>query len=60
MGKDDPLADIEGMSLSELAALEADVVRRIAGATIAPRAANAISDEAEKRMRDLKREISAH
>lgn len=60
MGKDDSVADIEKMSLSELAALEADVIRHVAAGTIAPQEPNAISDEAEKRVIALKREISSH
>ena len=60
MGKDDPVADIEKMSLSELAALEADVIRQVAAGTIAPQEANAISNGAEERMRTLKREVSSH
>ena len=60
MGKDDPVADIEKMSLSELAALEADVVRQVTAGTIAPQETTAISDEAEKRARTLKREVSSH
>jgi hypothetical protein len=60
MGKDDPVADIEKMSLSELAALEADVVRQVTAGTIAPLEATAISDEAERRARALKREVSSH
>jgi hypothetical protein len=60
MEKDDPVVDIERMSLSELAALEADVIRKVTAGPIAPQEANAVSDEAEKRMRALKREISSH
>ena len=60
MGKDDPVADIEKMSLSELAALEAKVVRQVDADTIAPQEPNAVSDEAESRMRARKREISSH
>jgi hypothetical protein len=58
--KDDPAAGFEKMSLSELAALEADVIRQVAAGTIAPRAPNAISDEAEKQVRALNRELSSH
>ena len=54
------VADIEKMSLSELAALEADVVRQVTAGPIAPQGADAIFDEDEKRMRALKREISSH
>ena len=53
MGKDDLVADIEKMSLSELAALEADVVRQVAAGPIAPQGADAIFDGDEKRMRAL-------
>jgi hypothetical protein len=60
MGKDDLVADIEKMSLSELAALEADVVRQVTAGPIAPQGAGAIFDEDEKRMRVLKREVSSH
>jgi len=60
MGKDDLVADIEKMSLSELAALEADVVRQVTAGPIAPQGADAIFDGDEKRMRALKREISSH
>ena len=64
MGKDDPVADFEKMSLSELAALEANVVhqvvRQVTAGPIASQAADAIFDADEKRMRALKREISAH
>ena len=61
MGKDDLVADIEKMSLSELAALEADVVRQVTAGPIAPQEADdAIFDGDEKRMRALKREFSSH
>ena len=60
MGRDDLVADIEKMSLSELAALEADVVRQVTAGPIAPQGADAIFDGDEKRMRALKREISSH
>ena len=60
MGKDVLVADIEKMSLSELAALEADVVRQVTAGPIAPQGADAIFDGDEKRMRALKREISSH
>ena len=61
MAKDDPVADIESMSLSELAALEADVVRQVAAAgTIAAHETSAVSDEAETRARALRREASSH
>jgi hypothetical protein len=59
MGKEDQV-DIEKMSLPELAALEADVIHRVAADPIAPREPNTVSDEAEKRKMALKREISAH
>jgi hypothetical protein len=59
MGREDLAADIEKMSLSELAALEADAIQVAAG-TIAPQEPNAISDTAEKRAIALKREISSH
>jgi hypothetical protein len=59
MGKDNLAADIEKMSLSELAALEADAIQVAAG-TIAPQEPNTISDTAEKRVIALKREISSH
>jgi hypothetical protein len=58
--KNDLVADIEKMSLSELAALEADVVRQVTAGPIAPQEADAIFDGEEKRMRALKREISTH
>ena len=58
--KDDPAAGFEKMSLSELAALEADVIQQVAAGTIAPQEPNAISDEAEKRVRALNRELSSH
>jgi len=54
------VADIEKMSLSELAALEADVVRQVTAGPIAPQGADSIFDGEEKRMRALKREISSH
>ena len=60
MRKEDPAADIEKMSLSELAALEADVVREVSAGAMAPREAHNTSDEAKERMRALKREISSH
>jgi hypothetical protein len=60
MGKDHQVADIEKMSLSELAALEADVIHQVTADTIVPQELNAVSDEAEKRKIALKREISAH
>ncbi len=60
MGKDHQVADIEKMSLSELAALEADVIHQVTADTISPQELNAVSDEAEKRKIALKREISAH
>jgi hypothetical protein len=59
MSKDDLAANIEKMSLSELAALEAAAIQT-AAATIAPLEPNAISDEAEKRVTALKREMSSH
>ena len=58
--KDDPAAGFEKMSLSELAAHEADVIQQVAAGTIAPQEPNAISDEAEKRVRALNRELSSH
>jgi hypothetical protein len=45
--------------LSELAALEAEAIQT-AAVTIAPLEPNAISDEAEKRVTALKREMSSH
>jgi hypothetical protein len=60
MGRDDLLADIEKMSLSELAALEADVINQVTAGMIAPQEPNAISDETEKRVIALRREISSH
>ena len=51
-------ANIEKMSLSELAALDAEAVQS-AAATIAPLERNAFSDEAEKRVIALKREMSS-
>jgi hypothetical protein len=59
MRKDDWAANIENMSLSELAALEADAIQVAAGA-IAPQESNAIPDEAQKRVIVLKREMSSH
>lgn len=59
MSKDDLAANIEKMSLSELAALEAEAIQT-AAATIAPLEPNALSDEAEKRVIALKREMSSH
>ncbi len=59
MGKEDQVADIEKMTLSELAALEANVIHHVGADAIAPQL-NTISDEAEKRKMALKREISAH
>jgi hypothetical protein len=55
--RDDLAADVGKLSLSELEALEADV---IAVGAIAPREPNASSDEADKRKALLKRENSAH
>jgi hypothetical protein len=70
MARDDRVADIENMSLSELAALEADVVhqidvrqidvrqidvRQVTAGTIAH-----VSDEVEARVRALRREVSSH
>ena len=60
MGRDDLVADIEKMSLSELAALEADVVRQVTAGPIARQGADATFNGDEKRMRALKREISSH
>ena len=60
MGKDHQVADMEKMSLSELAALEADVIHQVTADTIAPQELDTVSDEAEKRKIALKREISAH
>jgi hypothetical protein len=60
MGKDHQVADMEKMSLSELAALEADVIHQVTADTIALQELNTVSDEAEKRKIALKREISAH
>jgi hypothetical protein len=54
MPKDDLAANIETMSLSELAALEAEAIQT--AATIAPLEPN----EAEKRVIALKREMSSH
>ena len=59
MSKNDLAANIEKMSLSELAALEAEAIQT-ASATIAPLEPNALSDEAEKRVIALKREMSSH
>ena len=59
MSKNDLAANIEKMSLSELAALEAEAIQT-ASATIAPLELNALSDEAEKRVIALKREMSSH
>jgi hypothetical protein len=59
MSKDDLAVNIETMSLSELAALEAEAIQT-ATATIAPLEPNALSDKAEKRVIALKREMSAH
>ena len=59
MPKDDLAANIEKMSLSELAALDADAVQT-AAATIAPLERNGFSDEAERRVIALKREMSSH
>jgi hypothetical protein len=59
MKKDYPLASIEGMSLPELTALEAKTIQ-VAASAVASEEPNAISDEAEKRMRALKREMSSH
>jgi hypothetical protein len=55
MSNDDLAANIETMSLPELAALEAQVIQT-AAATIAPLEPN----EAEKRVITLKREMSSH
>jgi hypothetical protein len=60
MDKDNPAANIERMSLSELAALEADVIHQITAGTSVQQAPMPISDEAEKRVIALKREISSH
>ena len=59
MSKNDLAANIEKMSLSELAALEAEAIQT-ASATIAPLEPNALSHEAEKRVIALKREMSSH
>ena len=59
MNKDDPMASVEEMSLSELTALEAEVIQVAAGA-IALEEPNAISVETEKRMPAFKREMSSH
>jgi len=59
MSKDDLAANIEKMSLSELAALEAEAIRS-APATIVPLEPNAISDETERQVTALKREMSSH
>jgi hypothetical protein len=59
MPKDDLAANIEKMSLSELAALDAEAVKT-AAATIASLERNAFSDEVEKRVIVLKREMSSH
>ena len=53
--EDDLAANIETMSLTELAALEAEAIQT-AAATIAPLEPN----EAEKRVIALKREMSSH
>jgi hypothetical protein len=60
MGKEDLVADIERMSLSELAALEAEAIQQVTAGTIAPKEPNTISDETEKQVIALKREISCH
>ena len=59
MLKTDLAANFEKMSLSELAALEAEAIRT-AAATIDQPEPNAISYEAEKRVTALKREMSSH
>lgn len=59
MKKDYPLASIEGMSLPELTALEAKTIE-VAASAVASEEPNTISDEAEKRMRALKRQMSSH
>ena len=59
MDKDDPAANIEKMSLSELAALEADAIHQATAGAIAPQEPN-VTDKAEKRVIALKREISSH
>jgi hypothetical protein len=58
MKKDYLLASIEGMSLPELTALEAKTIQ-VAASAVASEEPNAISDEPEKRMRALKREMSS-
>jgi hypothetical protein len=55
MNRKDAEFDVEKMSLSELSALEAGVVRPVSAA----RHEDA-SIETEKRPRDVKREIGAH
>jgi hypothetical protein len=52
--------DVEQMSLIELAALQANVMDRVLAGKITPQEADVISDTAERRMRSLKRELSAH
>ena len=59
MKEDDPWASIEGMSLPELTALEAKTIQ-VAASAVASEERNTVSDEAEKRMRALKREMSSH
>lgn len=58
--KDDLSGGIESMTLPELTALEIEAIQTTAAHTIAPQGPNAPSDEAEKRVRTLKRELSAH
>ena len=65
MARDDRVADIENMSLSELAALEADVVHQVDVRQIDVRQVTAgtiahVSDEVEARGRALRREVSSH
>lgn len=58
MTRDDRVADIENMSLSELAALEADVVRRVEVGDVEVREVTA--GTIEERVRALRREVSSH
>jgi hypothetical protein len=52
--------DIKQISLLELATLQANLMDRLMAGKITLQEADAISDKAEKQMKSIKRELSAH
>jgi hypothetical protein len=60
MLKNDRLTDVEQMSLLDLSILQDDVMCKLIAGKITPEEAAAVSDRAEKRIRSIKRQLSAH